>query len=223
MKIIITTSNKYLHIVPIFCYLYNKYWSEPFTLVGYDKPCDLPDNCTFVSLGKQTGDAKNFTRDLRVYFATQDQYFIWMMEDTFIKERVNFLIYAYLKGLSYVIDVGRLNLSHEVTKQDHYLLTYWDGLKIYANSPVSLYRLSTQPSIWNRDYALQYMQKDLTPWEFECQSDYQVDKWNVLGLDKEQSPLVKNEGVRKRNLYEFDLNGMAEEDIKWIENYRRKL
>jgi hypothetical protein len=47
MKIIVTTSNKYLHILPIFCFLFNKFWDkdQPVEIVGYDRPSfPLPSN-----------------------------------------------------------------------------------------------------------------------------------------------------------------------------------
>lgn len=219
IPIIVTTSNRYLHIIPVFTYLFNKHWSatQPVTIVGYDAPNNLPKNFTFHSMGEQTGDATNFTRDSRKFFAMQPQYFIWCMEDTFIRSadvgKID-LIYRSLEISKQKI--GRFNLAHEVMKQDHYFYGTMDGMPVYANSKVSLYRLSTQPSIWNRDYALEYMQKDLNCWQFESQSDFQNDDWDVCGLSDLHAPLLHNEGVRKRNLFEYDLNGLSEEDVNYI-------
>lgn len=216
MKIIVTTSNKYLHILPVFCFLFNRYWgsSHQVEIVGYDKPSfNLPPNFSFYSLGPQVGDATNFTRDLRRYFSKQEQHFIWMMEDTFVKAPVNFHVLNVLQRVVHGRKVGRINLCHEVTKQEHSPYLMVEGLQLFKNNPFSLYRLSTQPSIWNRDYVLRYMQADLTPWQFECQSDNQVDRWLVLGLDQASAPLIKNEGVRKRNIHAYDLNGIDETTI----------
>ena len=94
MKIIVTTSDKYHHLLPVFFYLYNKYWGDDFELVGYAKPeCELPANCTWVSLGVQ-GEKHEFSTDLRKYFEQQPDWFVWMMEDTFVKEKIcyDFLI-----------------------------------------------------------------------------------------------------------------------------------
>lgn len=221
MKIIVTTSNKYLHLIPIFSYLFNKYWGGSVELVGYDAPDNLPENFTFHSLGEQIGGPENFTRDLRGYFAQQDQWFIWMMEDTFLKS-VNAQGIELASRLL-TPQVGRFNLTDECVKQDHYLYSYIDGIPVYANTPSSLYRLSTQVSIWNRDYLLQYMQSDLSPWGFECQSDDQKDGWMVLGFDKQHAPVQRNEGVRKRDLYKFDLNGLPEEDVEYINSLNIKV
>lgn len=227
MKIICTTSNRYLHILPIFCFLFNKFWGseQRVEIVGYDPPKNkLPNNFSFYSLGQQLGDAKNFTRDLRKYFRLQDDRFVWLMEDTFFRARVDTLLVNILFKLPVTLKstaienkkIGRINLTGECVKQDHvptelHLIDARMKTKskpLFANTPVSLYRLSTQPSIWTRDYVLQYMQQDLTPWEFECQSDYQNDNWAIVGLNKEDAPVKHNEGVRKRDIYKYNFDGI---------------
>ena len=214
MKIIVTTSNRYLHILPIFCFLFNKFWSDrqQVEIVGYDKPSfELPSNFNFVSLGKQSEDKQNFTRELRKYFAKQDKFFIWLMEDCFLKTPINFKTLNILKSLTTKIpDVGRINLSAEVINQDHSLLGAFDHYQIYKNNKYSLYRLSTQASIWSKHFALQYMANDLSPWEFECQSDHANDEFLILGMDKMDSPLRNNEGVRKTNIFNYNLDGIPE-------------
>lgn len=202
MKIIVTTSDKYHHLLPIFFRLYNREWGAPFDLVGYEKPkIDLPENCTWVSLGKQRGP-KYFSDDLRPYFEKQDQYFAWLFEDSFIrsvdKERLLALI-----GLSKSLDnVGRICLSNEGMNRPHTISKhggYW------VADHKSLYRLSTQPSIWNRDFLLHYLTPGLSPWDFEKQDT--VDDWNIIGPTK--SVVTHNEGVTKKDIHKLNLKGIV--------------
>lgn len=221
LKVICTTSDKYHHILPIFCFLFNRFWGsdQEVEIVGYKVPEHiLPKNFKFTSLGEQKGDAKNFTRDLRVHFAKQDQFFIWLMEDTFLTRPVDFKSLQLLTSLTNRPNIGRINLCREVTKQDHIEYDCIEGYQIFENNKISLYRLSTQMSIWNRDFALKYMQQDLTPWEFECQSDHAVDEYRILGLDYD-SPVTKNEGVRKRDIYNYNFDNL---DQSIIEEMRAK-
>ncbi|KKK57355.1 hypothetical protein LCGC14_3055310, partial [marine sediment metagenome] len=55
MKVYVSTSNQYLHLVKIYAYLFNKFWNRPgqeVVVLGYDAPTfDLPDNFSFVSMG----------------------------------------------------------------------------------------------------------------------------------------------------------------------------
>ena len=216
MDICVTTSNAYKHLIPIYCFLFNKFWNDQqrVEIVGYDQPpYNLPSNFHFVSLGKQTEDKQNFTRDLRKYFAKKDKPFIWMMEDTFLRHPVDFKALNFLKSLTEKIpDVGRINLTREVVKQDHVLFDTIGGYDVYANNKYSLYRLSTQPSIWSKHFVLQYMAEDLTPWEFECQSDHSVDEFKILGLDHD-APVKHNEGVRKHDLHNYNFDGIDQSVI----------
>lgn len=210
MKIIVTTSDKYHHLLPIFFYLYNKYWGEPFELVGHAKPeCELPANCTWVSLGEQTGP-KDWCTQLRPYFEQQPDWFVWMMEDTFIK-----FLNRYSLGMCCMDAVdakaGRYDLTGDVKKREH---TNIDGVQIVAH-PESRYRLSTQPSIWNKTFLLQYLTPGLSPWDFETQ-DPKNDGWLIMGWDN--PPVTHNEGVRRFDIYKLNLEGMSDEDIAHIKS-----
>ena len=202
MKIVVTTSDRYHHILPVFFYLYNKYWGAPFELVGYKKPeCELPDNCTWVSLGEQ-GDKNNWSTSLRAYFEQQPDEFIWLMEDTLLKEPVD----NNLCGA--VAFTGKVCLTDDVIKREHRK----DDLIAIAH-PASRYRLSTQPPIWNKKYLLQYLTPGLSPWDFET-LDPKNDGWDVIGFI--DPPVKHNEGVRRHDIYKLNLDGMKPEDIEHI-------
>lgn len=206
MKIIVTTSDKYHHILPVFFYLYNKYWGASFDLVGYEKPeCELPANCTWVSLGVQ-GDKTEWSTDLRRYFEQQPEWFVWMMEDTFIKEKVD--KYAPLFNTDFIKIIGRFDLTNDTSKRP---CKFIDGL-VYANHDTR-YRLSTQPSVWNKNFLLQYLKPGLSPWDFETQ-DPKNDGWEVMAL--QGYPVSHNEGVRRFDIHKLNLDGMCQEDINHI-------
>lgn len=197
MKIIVTTSNLYHHCVEIFIKLFNREWGAPFDLVGYDKPAfDLPDNCTWVSLGKQRGP-KYFSDDLRPYFEKQEQYFIWLFEDSFIRS-VDHAGLMWLAGFAYP-DVGRICLSREGMNRKHKIVQ-----NIWFADPDTNYRLSTQPSIWNKEFLLKYLTPGLTPWTFEKQPTN--DKWQVIG--PVESVVTHNEGTTKHDIHKLNLIGI---------------
>lgn len=199
MKIIVTTSDNYHHLLPVFFYLYNKYWGEPFDLVGHAKPeCELPDNCTWVSLGEQLGP-KSWSTQLRPYFEQQPKYFVWMMEDTFLKSNVQ------LPGLP---NAGRVDLTKDIKSREH--TNTGDYILAHQNSR---YRLSTQPSMWNKDFLLKYLTPGLSPWDFETQ-DPKSDGWDIIGLVT--PPVNHNEGVRRFDTKKLNLDGMTDIDIEHI-------
>lgn len=203
---LVTTSDRYHHLLPVFFYLYKKYWNEPFTLLGHDKPlCELPDNCTWVSMGEQTG-VNDWSTGIRKYIESIDApFFVWLMEDTILKQPVDD-INAWALCMP---KVGRVNLTNDVSKREHTVGQYG----VLHASPESRYRLSTQPSIWNREFLLQYLTPGLNPWDFETQ-DPKNDGWEILGLV--DYPVVHCEGVNKRNIYKLNLDGVNQEDIDHI-------
>lgn len=203
MKIVVSTSEKYYHLLPVFFYLYNKYWGAPFDLLGYEKPaCELPANCQFVSLGTQ-GSVNEWSTDLRRYFEQQDDWFIWLMEDTFIKQRVKMPADIPLNPAT-----GKICLTNDVSKREHNNR----GSLIYAHH-LSRYQLSTMPSIWHKDYLLEYLTPGIGPWDFETQ-DPKNTGWDIIGFA--EPPLVCNEGVRRFDIKKLNLEGMVQEDLQYI-------
>lgn len=199
MKIICTTSDKYLHLIPVFTYLFNKYWpGQQCEIVGYTKPDELPENFTFYSMGVQ-GHVSQWSSDLRKYFEQQPTWFVWCMEDTFFKSKV--VIPNYVAELP----IGRIDLTNDIQKREHTN----NGSYILAH-PTSRYRLSTQPSIWNREFLLQHLLHNMDPWTFETQ-DPKNDGWDVIGFI--QPPVTHNEGVRRFDPHKLNLGGMCQEDI----------
>jgi hypothetical protein len=215
IKIIVTTSDKYHHLLKIFCYLFNANWDKDreVEVVGYDKPSfELPKNFNFVSLGKQGDNAKCFGTDLRKYFEEQPDWFIWIFEDSFIK-KVNFYKLNILQSYTtfrHVDKIGRINLSHAAMLQDHLPYQEISRYTIVENTQTALYRLCTQPSIWRKEFLLQYLTHNITPWEFETQDSFN-DGWKILG--PEEAAVVHNEGVTKHDLYKYDLHGIEEKQI----------
>ncbi len=213
MKIICTTSNKYLHLLKISCYLFNKNWSseQQVEIVGYDKPeFELPPNFTFYSLGKQTDTNKDFSNDLRKYFEKQDDWFIWYFDDTFLKS-LDLFKFDILKSLIREPNVGRINLTYAGRIQDHFKSWTVRGNVIIENTQTARYRICTQISLWNRKFLLQYLKPNMSPWDFESQ-DPKNDGWRILGL--ENGCIEHNEGVTRHDIHKYNLKGIREEQIQ---------
>jgi len=217
-KIIVTTSDRYHHILPVFFFLFEKYWGGEVELVGYKEPKNLPSYCTFHSMGEQRGPSF-FSDDLIKYFEKQDDHIIWLMEDTFLKDHVKYQRLTDLMSLmKYNANIGRISLSCDSIK--HYTTLYGqlaDGAEIFQTPPVSAYHLSTQPAIWNKKFLLKWLWPGHSPWEFENLKgtiyDHPENEFVNLALDKFNAPIQHNEGVRKRDLHAFDLNGIDENVI----------
>ena len=193
----------------MFFYLYNKHWGDKAELVGYTKPDTMPDNFTFHSMGEDRGP-KFWSTDLRNYFESKEDWFIWMMEDTFVRtydtEKMKDCYAMCYNG------IGRVDLTKDVQKRTH---TKANG---YAwGYPKERYRLSTQPSIWNKEFLLNYLHEGMTPWEFETQ-DPTDDGWQIVGAV--DYPLLHNEGVRRHDIHKFNMDGIDDEEaLKLCSDY----
>jgi len=157
-----------------------------------------------------------------------------MFEDTFLKAPVDFDKMEVLTRCHEIKDktgkipkFGRINLSDECCKQKHEYFYGYHENKIFHNTQDAEYRLSTQPSLWNKEFLLQYLKPDLSPWDFESQQP-KNDGWEIIGMDRESCPLKHNEGVTRHDIYKYNFNGMDEETLnelnEIIEKYdlRRK-
>lgn len=203
IPIVVTTSDAYHHCLPIFFKQYNKFWGDPFTLIGHEKPeMELPENCTWVSMGPQRG-VNFWSDDLRKEFEKiLGKWFVWLFEDSFIKSfdkpRFDHLIKYGLPASCYD-KVGRVNLTNEGMRRPHYIINHY-----YHVPKDGRYRLSTQPSIWNKEFLFQYLTPGLNPWQFELQSA--ADDWEIIGPC--DSILTHNEGVRKQDIHKLNLEGI---------------
>jgi hypothetical protein len=143
----------------------------------------------------------------------KEEWFIILMEDCFVRRSD---IITINKMYNLLVDfnptrIGRYDLTKDIQNRPHSIER---GGVVKANDDTN-YRVSMQPSIWNRRFLLKYLTPGLTPWQMEKQ-DAKNDGWKILGL--ENPPLKVNEGVRKSDPHKLDLNGFPEEDVKHIQS-----
>ena len=85
MKILVTTSDNYAFLLKPYCELFNRYWpGNEIVFLGFDKTRipQLPDNCSFHSLGVQSDFGRFWTDPLIPYIEeTKDEYFVVTVED----------------------------------------------------------------------------------------------------------------------------------------------
>jgi len=217
MKLTVTTSDAYLHCIPVFISLWNKYArqneSESINveIVGYKKPdIELPEDFSFKSLGEQNGNNKNFGTDLKKYFSEQeDQYIMWCMEDSWWNAPLDVSMIIRLRQ---VIEtdkrIGRISLTAQNLNQYMEDYAIIDELKFIATPQKSEYRLSTMPAIWNKDFLLRYLKEDMNPWEFECQDKVEDEFYNIALEDRDSSPWKYVEGVRRFDNKKMNFEGI---------------
>lgn len=217
----VSTNNKHCDCLRVFVYIFNHYLPrQQLRILGYDHPpFDLPPSCVFISMGKQ-GGLHEWSTDLRRYFsALSEEYFIYGTEDVFFykQPQVNYINHL-AKLIKTTKNIGRINLvdategwiedhmgEKALPRSPHYKVTLlkdvktkdsaWGPWKLYCQTKESGYSLTTQLSIWDRNFFLKYLAEGLSPWEFEMESAKasQDENYKVLMVDQ-NFPIYKKEG-----------------------------
>ena len=235
MKIFISTCNTHLHLVPIFCHLFNKFWSsdQEVTILGYNHPetykgIKLPLNFKFDQLnGGDQGTSQDFSDHMRRYFSqVDDDHFIWGVEDTFIKSPVDFKVLNAFKEICNSpcgSKVGRIDLTEGMSYRPTSLWKSVDDVNVLINPQDADSRVTMQISIWNKEYLLSYLKPNRNPWQFEEMANREAfnDGWDILGTHRDDRlAVVKNEGVFRKNINHLHLQGMDAETLKEINMIR---
>jgi len=209
LNIYITTSDDYHHCLKPFAFLFNKFWSsdKKVTFLGYKEPqVKLPLNFDFISLGEQRGPSY-YSEDLRSFYESiDDSHFICTMEDQFILDYVNFDV---IDKLSEYLDrdkVGRACLTNSILgdpnipqgkKHDNYDIQ--EDYEIIEYNQGSEFRMTTEWTIWNKDYLCKYLPNGLTPWQFESISSNKAKQngYHLIGC-KNKVAIYHAEALRRR-------------------------
>ncbi len=235
----IITSDATSEILPAACYLYNKYWADPdkifgstqnFEVLGNHNPAKLmPKNFQFVKI-KDDNNIKKWTRYIYNYIKNNhtEDFFIISLDDylpnDYFKPKIMEELLTFAKNKK----VGRIALGRlDVEKWD--VAKSFDGYNIIKLKQNSVYRLSCQTSVWNREYFLKYFNKDWTPWELEIQGSKEAknDGWKIIGTNGEWVFSWQEESAlsgRWPNM--INILGVRPEDVKvciekgWFEPFR---
>jgi hypothetical protein len=201
LKVYITTSNDYIHVLKIFSHLFNKFWDphQKVTVVGFDKypDFDLPENFDFVSLGKQTVPYVDFCADMRKLIdIIEDDYFISFEENEFIIRPVNFkILESYQPHLN--PQLGRVDFTRGVSTRPHTIIKKEKDYDIISSNPDAAYRIAMRAGIWNKSYLLSHCQQPITTYAFEhvATEKSRYDGFNIVSSSRDWA--VKNmDGVK---------------------------
>ena len=180
MKILVTTSDQYIHLVEPHAEMFNKYWpGQDVTVLGFEETdLVLPDNFEYISLGRQENFGRHWTDPLIPYISTlEHEYFTLMMGDFFLTDNTDI---EKVSMLEEEILTGQAEKAILDTHLSAYTLEYKPGIrKLAQNSP---YRTTLHPAIWKREYFRRYLNPGLTAWDFEIQNmpESQRDGANII-------------------------------------------
>lgn len=204
MKIIVTTSNKYVHLMNEFAQRFNHFWSDrEVDVLHYDVvPRELPQNFKCVGLGVQPKD-KDWCTGLIPYFdALEDDYFTLMLDDYFICEKVDTHLVRQVEQFCEIYMPDKFDLTRDRMNFPH-VYTNWPFL--IESKPEARYRSSLQAAIWKKSYFRKFLYPGRTPWQFELVGEKEgfhdggVIMGTSVGVVKYQNAMLKGGRLPARN------------------------
>jgi len=234
MKILVSVSNKYVHLLAPYSILFNKYWPDQEVIfLGFDNPDvpELPDNFSYVSLGKQSDFGSHWTNPILPYInSLKDDYFVITAEDVVLCGPVD------IEKANMLEDEVKLGNADKAMLDSHlnWNLQFGGEMHPYKNGVLKLsqfaqYRTSLAPAIWRKDYFLRYCKPNMSQWDFEIENmpESQRDKATIISLDDKEflfkSANVYRQGVPApwpdQRLTWGSTSGICKEDILLIYKY----
>jgi len=178
LNIFISTSNKGIHIIEAFQYLFNKYWdvTQSVTILGWDNKPDFEfaPNFKFVSLGEDRGP-KIGGALMDFFSGIEDEHFVYTVDSHPPIRFVPTRLFEYLVYLIKNSDrIGRIALTGDMEVNQPHSLIHLADSSLAEHSQTSNYRLSAIWSMWSKGYFLKYLKPDMDLWQWETEGSEQA-------------------------------------------------
>jgi len=177
IKFIIPVCDSTLHIMKLSSYLYDKFYDFDLEIIllGFKKPeFELSSKFRFVSMAKeQVGGSNSWSKYIRSFLESiDDKYVFFLLEDYLPTcspniEMMNMITKMMQDSSS---SIGRFDITFDsfIANNGTTMLKFpnYDLLEIEKGRE---YRITTQPSLWNKDYLIEILKHTTSPWSFEIQ------------------------------------------------------
>lgn len=223
MKFYVTTSNALMYLLPGFAYMFNKYWAienQEVVVLGYDEPdFSLPDNFSFVSLGKQG----QWTTPIKSYFESiDDEYFGITMENIWMASPHDRNMIKFVMDKLEAKELQKVVFdSHETVGPPPCSFTKYNDefdMLMFDQNSICRYTLITQ--IVTREYFLKHMEPECSAWDYEKigMEAAKNDGANVVFTSLKSSPKIAdiiNKG-ELRKTGRLGISNIIQEDLKYL-------
>jgi hypothetical protein len=168
MRVVITTSDDYLHLLPGFCHQWNKYCVLPVTIIARNVApvVKLPIN---VIVQQSPARYFDWSGSLRSALdGMSDEIVLLGLEDYWLADEVDLeALYRHRDYMTAHADVMRIDLTEDRSQYPHVMR---DGYYQAVIDPNAVqYVLSTQFSLWRRRYLIHVLEPGVIPPQFEVE------------------------------------------------------
>lgn len=220
-NIYIITCDKSKDVLKVTIPLLNKYWniSKSVKILGFTTPdMNLPNDYEFISMRPKQLSIDDWSRD--IYSIIQNdpgEYVIFMLDDFLPIDYVNSdILDYYLNQMETDKSIVRCALGIDITFLPYDIINNFGTHSVMELKQSSPYRITTQPSIWRKDYLLKFLEKSTNPWNFETENNPQ-DGNKVMGtVGRYAFRYVEETALSGRHPNNFNILGMRLTDVKWL-------
>jgi hypothetical protein len=222
MRVLVTTSDKYLPALLPFSYLFNKYWGpqQQVLVGGFSRPdFVLPPNFEFHSIGDMNDYPVEKWSDAVIAFITTipDEVFVLMLEDYWITRKVDTeavgILYDYMQQFHNVIKMDLCgDRLYDFNMQPHGVVNRLDLIK---SDPASQYQMSLMTGLWRKEHLLRHLVPGESPWDVEIKGTRRLAEDRTVDvLGTRQWPIRHSLAYRNGKPENPDLSALDPGDVR---------
>lgn len=194
ITLLVGTCDRYSFLWQNFCILFDRYWDKSINIDKYfvseTIPCNEYGFKTILPGKIPYSDCLKYAISF-----VNTKYILWMQDDYFLQKTIDKSIFQYYMSIiNNGIDRFGIHEDSEFYSKTHVIND------IYRIQQNSLYTISMQASIWNKDFFKSCLIESGSenPWEFEINGSQRLNSSKIHNIlfDKQQEPWYK-EAMRK--------------------------
>lgn len=170
LKVVVATSNKYVHCITPFGRLLNHYTGDrtPVHVVRYEvKAPKVAPNFRQVAIGNQADYTWSGGIMAYLRLPIAPSMFVFMLEDYWLTEWNKQVIETLWRYMCNHPEVGKIDLSGDRLKTPYVPHDTVKGIEIIRSADDAAYQTSIQAAIWRNDFMLSCLSETENAWQFE--------------------------------------------------------
>lgn len=211
IPIYFATYDNSMHIIPATAHLWNKYFNQPITFLGYKPLSIISDKFNYVSLKPTRSSFKEWAKNIRQHLLTiSDEFIVFTIDDNFLLDYANTelidIAIKYMKEHSDVaccygsVSVCYNNDDRKWDEKDKIILegnnngegNNGEGNNnekgkyiIYEGSKSRYHLVNLQPNIWRVSVLCQILNHDFDIYDFEVTGSnlMRQTQWKFIGVE----------------------------------------
>ncbi len=221
INIYIITCDKTKHVLKAAIPLMEKYWNveKHVKILGFNGGgIELPNCYEFVSMKPVQSSINDWARDIySIIINDPNEHVIFLLDDMLVLDYMKEDIFnLLLDKCRYDKNIVRCSLCCDLQ-----FLPCFVSENLYDYSIVDLkqnseYRISTQPSIWRKDYLCDILSKSKDPWHFETAHPANDGKRIIGTRGKYACTCMGETALSNRYPGKFNVLGLKLDDVKWL-------